>query len=145
MACQLIGLARLGRDAELRYTQSGDPVAALSLAFTYGRKGEDGKRPSQWVDAAIWGKLAEAITPYLKKGGSVFVVLDDVHIETFQKRDGGEGHKLAGRVSTIELAGGTQQPQAPAASQRPASRPAPQRASQPTGTGFDDMDDDIPF
>jgi single-strand DNA-binding protein len=143
MSCQLIGLARLGRDAELRYTQSGDPVAALSLAFSYGRKGEDGKRPTQWVDAAIWGKLAEAITPYLTKGAAVFVVLDDVHIETFQKRDGGEGHKLAGRVSTIELAGVPQaQDPKPAPKPAPASKPAPR---QQTGTGFDDMDDDIPF
>lgn len=143
MSCQLIGLARLGRDAELRYTQSGDPVAALSLAFSYGRKGEDGKRPTQWVDAAIWGKLAEAITPYLTKGAAVFVVLDDVHIETFQKRDGGEGHKLAGRVSTIELAGVPQaQDPKPAPKPAPASKPAPR---QQTGTGFDDMDDDIHF
>lgn len=143
MSCQLIGLARLGRDAELRYTQSGDPVAALSMAFSYGRKGEDGKRPTQWVDAAIWGKLAEAITPYLTKGAAVFVVLDDVHIETFQKRDGGEGHKLAGRVSTIELAGVPQaQDPKPAPKPAPASKPAPR---QQTGTGFDDMVDDIPF
>ena len=43
----LTGLARIGKDAELRYTASNEPVANLSLAFNYGRKGDDGKRPTQ--------------------------------------------------------------------------------------------------
>jgi single-strand DNA-binding protein len=148
MACQLIGLARLGRDAELRYTTDNTPVASLSLAFSYGRKGESGKRPTQWVDASLWGKLAESLCEYLVKGSAVFVVLDDVHIQTFQLREGGEGHKLVGKVATIELAGGGQQSRAPAPApaSRPASRSAPQRQAPPkTNTGFDDMDDDIPF
>lgn len=139
MSCQLIGLARLGRDAELRYTNAGEPVANLSLAFNWGRKGEDGKRPTTWVEAALWGKLAEAIAQYLLKGTSAFVVLDDVHIETFHRRDGGDGHKLVGRVSTIEMAGAATQAH-PQQTTKPAGNPKPQ-----TGTRFDDMDDDIPF
>lgn len=144
---QLFGLARLGRDAAVRYTQAGDPVASLSLAFTYGRKDQDGKRPTQWVDGSLWGKRAEALAPYLLKGTLISVTLDDVHIETFQGTNG-EGHKLAGSVTNVELAGGgapTQPQAAPAA--RPAPRPAP---SQPQTGGqrapnFSDMDDDIPF
>ena len=65
----MIGLARLGRDAEIRTTSQGDSVATLALAFSYGRKGSDGNRPTQWVDAALWGKRAEALAPYLTKGG----------------------------------------------------------------------------
>lgn len=148
---QLFGLARLGRDAELRSTSSGEQVANLSLAFNYGRKGQDGRRPSQWVEGALWGKLAEAISPYLLKGTSVAVTLDDVHIETFEGRDG-PGHKLTGRVTAIDLAGGGERSAAPA----PAPRQAPQRQAQhetprragaaPAGSsGFDDMDDDIPW
>ena len=55
------GLARIGRDVELRTTQSGETVAGLSLAFSFGKKGADGKRPTQWVDASLWGKRAEAL------------------------------------------------------------------------------------
>ena len=43
----LIGLFILGRDAEVRRTSGGDPVATLSLAYNYGRKGADNKRPTQ--------------------------------------------------------------------------------------------------
>ena len=138
----LFGLARLGRDAELRTTAQGEHVAGLSLAFSYGRKGQDGKRPTQWVDGALWGKLAEALAPYLLKGSNVSVTLDDVHIETFRKVDGTDGIKLAGRVSSIELAGGAPQAARPAA---PAPRPAPVSKSTPAGSGFDDIDGDIPF
>lgn len=133
------GLARIGRDVEVRRTAGGDAVASLSLAFTYGRKGEDGKRPTQWVDAALWGKRAEALAPYLLKGGLVAVTLEEVHIQTFQGSNG-PGHKLAGKVLDIELAGGGEKPAARTAA-------APARTAAPTNqaSGFDDMDDDVPF
>jgi single-strand DNA-binding protein len=141
---QLFGLARLGRDAELRTTTQGEHVAGLSLAFSYGRKGQDGKRPTQWVDGALWGKLAEALAPYLLKGSNISVTLDDVHIETFRKDDGTDGIKLVGRVSSIELAGGNQATQAPRPA-APAPRPALAPKAAPAGSGFDDIDSEIPF
>ena len=144
------GLARLGRDAELRTTSQGESVATLALAFSYGRKGSDGNRPTQWVDAALWGKRAEALAPFLAKGGLVSVSLEDVHIETFEGKNG-PGHKLAARVVDVELASPKQASAAPAPA--PAARPAqpPQRQAPapaprgPNGSGIDDMDDDIPF
>ena len=140
------GLARIGRDAEIRHTAGGDAVASLSLAFTYGRKGEDGKRPTQWVDASLWGKRAEALAPYLLKGGMVSVTLEDVALQTFNKSDGSIGTKLVGRVMDIELAGGGQAaaPSAPPPPSPP-PKPTPRPAAPPAGSGFDDMDDDIPF
>lgn len=137
---QLIGLARLGRDAELRKTQGGDSVCSLSLAFNYGRKAQDGNKPTQWVEGTLWGKQAEALEQYLLKGKLVCVTIDEPHIETFEGRNG-TGHKLTGRISSLEFAGGgegQQRQQAPAQSAAPAQRPAP--AAAPA-----DMDDDIPF
>ena len=138
----MYGLARIGRDAEIRNTQGGESVCRLSLAFSYGRKGEDGKRPTQWVDGALWGKRAEALAHYLTKGASVMVTLEDVHIESFSKSDGTQSSKLAGRVSAIEFAGPP--PQRQEAPPPPPPPPPPPRPAQ-TGSGFDDMDDDVPF
>ncbi|SOY65641.1 Single-stranded DNA-binding protein [Cupriavidus phytorum] len=135
---QLFGLARLGRDAELRSTSGGDSVASLSLAFNYGRKGDDGKKPTQWVDGSIWGKRAEALAPYLTKGSLVTVTIEDAHIETFKKSDGSEGTKLIGRVTAIDLAGGGERQAAPAPAPAPRQ---PQRAP----AGGSSFDDDIPF
>lgn len=139
MALHLHGLARIGRDVELRRTTGGEPVANLSLAFNYGRKGEDGKRPTQWVEGVLWGKLAEAVAPYLTKGAAVSVTLEDAHIEELKRSDMTTGTKLIGRVVSIELAGSGERAAAPAPAPRPAAKP-----QQSTGTGFDDMSD-IPF
>lgn len=143
---QLIGLARLGRDAELRTTQSGEKVASFSLAFNFGRRGEDGNRPTQWVDASLWGQRAESLIDYLVRGQQVVVTLDDPHIEEFEGRNG-KGVKLVGKVSQLELAGGRPEgQQAPAQRQAPApaARPAQAPASRPAaGSSIDD--DDIPF
>lgn len=133
------GLARLGRDAELRTTSNGDTVATLALAFT---RRVNGEKLTQWVDGALWGKRAESLAPYLLKGGLVAVTLEDVHIETFTSQKG-DGHKLAGRVIDVELAGGGERTAAPAPRQVHAPRPAP--ATAPMGSGFDDLDSDIPF
>ena len=137
---QLIGLARLGRDCELRTTQSGDAVASLSLAMDY-RAGRE--KETQWVDGALWGKMAETLTQYLVKGKLVCVTLDDVHIEEFQRRDGTAGTKLVGRVSKLELAGGGRDDGERTAP--PVQRQAPKPAPKSSASGFDDMDDDIPF
>lgn len=135
------GLARLGRDAEIRTTSQGESVVTLALAFSYGRKGSDGNRPTQWVDAALWGKRAEALAPYLVKGGLVSVSLEDVHIETFDGKNG-PGHKLVARVVDVELASPKQAGTAPA----PSPAPAPRQAPAPSGgSGFEDMPDDVPF
>lgn len=145
---QLIGLARLGRDAELRSTQGGEKVASMSLAFNWGKKGSDGSRPTQWVDGSLWGARAEALIDYLVKGQQVVVTIDDPHIEEYEGRNG-KGVKLAGRVTQLELAGGKpegqaqQRPTAPPAQAPRQQAPAPQQrpAAPPAG----DMDDDIPF
>lgn len=137
---QLFGLARLGRDAELRTLPNGDHVANLSLAFAYGRKGENNKRPTTWVDGSLWGKRAESLIEYLKKGSLVAVTLEDVHIQTYKTRDGGEGSKIAGKVTAIDLAGGGQ-----AAPPPPPPAPRPPPPPHRPNSGFEDMDDDIPF
>lgn len=143
------GLARIGRDVELRNTPSGDAVINLALAFSWGKKGADGYRSTTWVDATMWGKRAESLAPYLQKGGLVAVSLEEVHSETYQGKSG-EGHKLVGRVVDIELAGGGDKPQQQGYQQAPQQRQqqAPVRAPAPqqrAPSGFDDMDESIHF
>jgi len=137
------GLARIGRDAEVRFIPSGAAVANVSLAFTYGKKGDDGKRPTQWVDASLWGQRVESLAPYLTKGKQIVAYLEDVHIQTYTKGDGTQASKIAARIADLEfVAGGEQSEPRQAAPQRQQER---QPAPQSQGSGFDDMDDDIPF
>ena len=134
------GLARIGRDAEIRYTPGGAAVANVSLAFTYGKKGDDGKRPTQWVDASLWGQRAESLAPYIKKGGQIVAYLEDVSIQTFTKGDGTQATKMVARLIDLEFVSGGEQ-----ASSQPKPQPKPQAAPQSHGSDFDDMEDDIPF
>lgn len=127
------GLARIGRDVEVRFTPKGEAVAGIALAFNYQNKGE---KCTQWIEASLWGKRAESLAPYLRKGGLIAVTVDDVHVETYEGKNG-SGTKLVGRVSDIELAGGS-----------PSEKVAPVAAKEvakASGSGFDNMDSDIPF
>ncbi|CAB5577309.1 Helix-destabilizing protein [Pseudomonas putida] len=141
----LTDIGRIGRDAELRYTASGDAVCNLAIACDYGRKGQDGRRPVQWVDATLWGKQAEAMAQYLVKGQQVHFTIDDAHVEVFTKSDQTQGVKLTGRVIIIKFAGSPpQQSQGNQPAQQPRQqRPAPQPSQQ--GVPPDAFDDDIPF
>ena len=136
------GLARIGKDAEVRFTPGGTAVANVSLAFTYGKKGDDGKRPTQWVDASIWGQRAEPMAPYLLKGKQIVAYLEDVHLQTYTKGDGTQNTKMVARLADLEFVSDnsdhkpTQKPQS--AQQ---SRPAPAQQD----SGFDDFPDDVPF
>jgi single-strand DNA-binding protein len=166
---QMFDTFRIGNDPELRYLGDGTAVCNLSLAFNYGKKDQQGKRPTQWVDAVLWGKHAEAVAEYLFKGSEVTCVIDDPHVEQFTKGDGSLGTKLTGRISTLKLVGGQpqqqnqqqqqqrQQQQRPASNGQQTARPQQQQGSsgnqqqrqqqaapQPQ-PDFDSFDDDIPF
>jgi single-strand DNA-binding protein len=132
---KLIGVGRIGRDVELRYTGSGEPVANISLAWNYGQKDRSGKKPTQWVDATLFGKRAESLAPYLKKGVTLFIDLRDVHVSTFKTKDGTQNSKLTGIIDGVEFAGDRLKESPPSASGRrhdPDNNP-------------DSFDDSIPF
>jgi single-strand DNA-binding protein len=108
-------------------------VANVSLAFSYGKRGDDGKRPTQWVDASLWGQRAESLAPYIKKGGQIVAYLEDVSIQTFTKGDGTQATKMVARLVDLEFVSGGEQ-----ASSQPKPKAAP---AQQQGSGFEDFDD----
>jgi single-strand DNA-binding protein len=63
-------VGRLGRDPELRHTQTSQAVVSFSLATE--EKVKDGKR-TEWHNVTAWGKLAEICAQYLAKGSLVYV------------------------------------------------------------------------
>ena len=136
---QLIDAARIANEPVLRSTPNGDAVINLSLPCDYGRKGQDGKKPTQWVDASLWGKQAEALAPYLVKGQWIAFTLDDVHIEEYQS-GGTTRSKLVGRVSNIKLIGGK-----PEGQQAAKPQTSGQNVRNAPVPGFDNFDDDVPF
>lgn len=157
----LTGIVRLGKDAELRYTPDNQAVMNVALAYNYGKKGQDGNRPTQWIDAALWGARAEALQQHLIKGTAINVVIEDPHIETFQRGNGEPGYKLVGKIIALEFAGGASPQQRDTNQQQQRSSGQQQQQRQQGGNhqrqqhigggggngsyGGGDFDDDIPF
>ena len=132
------GLARIGKDAEVRFTPGGTAVANVSLAFTYGKKGDDGKRPTQWVDASLWGQRVESLAPYLTKGKQIVAYLEDVHIQTYTKGDGTQNTKMVARLADLEFVSDN-------SDHKPTQKPQSAPQSKAQSSGFDDFPDDIEF
>lgn len=70
--CEFIGF--LGKDPDLRYTQSGTACANFSIAVTEKWKTQDGeqKEQTEWIRCVAWKRLAEICGEYLGKGSHVF-------------------------------------------------------------------------
>lgn len=161
---KVILVGNLGRDPEIRYMPSGEPVANITIATSSKYKGKTGEmvEETEWHRVTFFGKLAEIVGQYLKKGRSVYVE-GRIKTRKYTDKDGVEKYAtdiianemqmLGGREGMGEpagddgYAGGGYSRQAPAP--RPqAPAPAPQRqapAQARPASGFDDMDDDIPF
>ena len=128
----IAGQARIGRDAELRHTSSTS-VCNIPLAFN-GGYGE--RKFTTWIEVSIWGKQAEGLSQYLKKGKGVVVTLRDLKLEEFTKKDGTVSTKLTAQLVDLEFSAGGERTEQAAPAPKPA--PAPQ--------SFEDFgDDDIPF
>lgn len=129
------GLARIGRDVELKYTGSNMAVCNVALAFNVGY---GGRKTTTWVEASLWGKQAEGLAPHLLKGTAIVAYLKDIKLEEYTKRDGTTGAKLVGVMTDLEFAGSRQEgEQAPP--------PPPKPAPQPAQSFEDFYDSDIPF
>ena len=72
---KVILVGNLGRDAELRYTPGGAPVATLNMATTevWNDKGGQRQEKTEWHRVVLWGKTAESLSEYLVKGKQIYV------------------------------------------------------------------------
>ena len=75
MVNKAILIGNLGADPEIRYTQSGTPVATFRIATTERWKGQDGQmqESTEWHRIVAWQKLAEICGEYLHKGSRVYI------------------------------------------------------------------------
>lgn len=82
---KVILIGNLGRDPEVRYTQSGSAVANLRLAVSERRKDGDGwKDHTEWISVVCFGKTAENAGQYLSKGRQIYV---EGRMQTRQYKD----------------------------------------------------------
>ena len=82
-------IGRLGKDPEVRDTQSGTKIAKFSLAVDRGRKGRDGEKETDWFNVAVFGRSVEFVEQYVHKGDLVLVA-GRCQIDKYTDRDGGK-------------------------------------------------------
>lgn len=127
----------LGRDPELR-SVNGDSVLGFSIGVQTGTRD---KPNTMWVACSIWGKRATSLQPYLAKGHRV-TVSGSIRMEEYKDKDGTPRTALRMSVDQIDLPPKSEGQAAPA--QQPQQQAQP-RPAPSNGSGFDDMDEDIPF
>ncbi|MBN8761643.1 MAG: single-stranded DNA-binding protein [Thiobacillus sp. 65-69] len=153
---KVILVGNLGRDPEMRYLPSGEAVVNLSVATTDKYKDKSGamQEATEWHRVSFFGRTAEVCGQYLKKGSQVYVE-GSIRTRKYTDKDGVEKYATEIRGDRMQMLGGragggmadmddggynqAPPPRSPSGGQRsvPAARPA--------SSGFDDMDDDIPF
>ena len=88
MLNHIVVMGRLGRDPELRHTQTGTPVASFSLAVDRDFKNkETGERETDWIDVVAWRSTGEFASKYLAKG-RVAVVEGRLQIREWTDKEG---------------------------------------------------------
>lgn len=164
---KVILIGNLGRDPEVRYTPNGNAICNISVATTRNWKDKtsgDKVEETEWHRVVFYDRLAEIAGEYLKKGRPVYVE-GRLKTRKWQDKDGKDVYTTEVIADQMQLLGGregmggdsdggydqgsggrSESRAAPAArSAPPASRPAPTKPAPKSSTGFDDMDDDIPF
>lgn len=166
---KVILIGNLGRDPEVRTFPSGDRVANVTIATTETWKDKqtgERREATEWHRVVFRGGLAGIVEQYLRKGSQIYVE-GSIRSRKYNDKDGME--KSITEIVANEMtmlgsrqgAGGGQgggdsydgggydsappPRRAPAPAPR-AAAPAPRQAPAPqASSGFDDMDDDIPF
>ena len=157
---KVIIVGNLGKDPEMRSFPNGDQIANVTIATTDRWKDKTSgemKEATEWHRVNFNGRLAEIVGQYLKKGSQVYVE-GSLRTRKWTDKDGVEKYTTEIRADQMQMLGSRQgmgggggssdsdeggysAPRAPAARPAPVAKAVPAKAA----SGFDDMDDDIPF
>ena len=147
---KVILLGNLGKDPEIKYMPNGNAVANITLATseTWNDKNSGEKQEkTEWHRVVFFGKLAEIVGQYLKKGSKIYVE-GKLQTRKWQGQDGQDRYTtevvvdIGGTMQMLDSRGG-EGGYAPAQQAAPAQQRAPQQAAP--AMVDDGFDDDIPF
>lgn len=96
-----IGLGRMVRDPEVRYTQTGKPVAQFTIAINRPYKNADGNYDADFINCVAWGKVGERIGNTVHKGQRVLVE-GAIQVRSYEGKDGVKRTATEINVSNFE-------------------------------------------
>jgi single-strand DNA-binding protein len=120
-----------GKDAETRFTPSGEAVTQFSVAL---QSGYGDKQVTTWINCNMWGKRGETIAAYLTKGTRIGIT-GELTNRKYEAKDGSEKYSLELRVSDVTLLGA-----------KDGGAPRQEPSNEQKGMGsVEDFEDQIPF
>jgi single-strand DNA-binding protein len=144
---KVILIGNLGRDPEIRYTQSGDPIANFSIATNEAWTDKSGQKQerTEWHRVEVFGRTAQVARDYLTKGRSVYIE-GTIRYDEWTDKDGNKRNttkiRVSGPNSRLVLLGGRGEGGG-GGERGPGSGPAAEGA--PAAEDFQATDDDVPF
>jgi single-strand DNA-binding protein len=152
---KVILVGNCGRDPEIRYLPSGQAVANISIATSLKRKDKTSGEmieDTQWHRVTFYDRLAEIAGDYIKKGRPVYVE-GRLKYGKYTDKDGVEKNTVDIIATELQLLGAREgatgstssEDQSPSRLSSASNARESVAAKSSTKTGFDDMDDDIPF
>ena len=129
------GVGTIGKEIELKVTQSQIPVCSFSLACTRKFKDASGERTTDWFACTAWRKTAELIAQYFTKGDKIMVE-GDLQLRSYDK-DGGKVYVTDLIVESFDFCGGQKK------TEKPQVNPAP--TADNTFHPVMDSDTTLPF
>ena len=141
---KVILVGNLGADPETRYMPSGSAVTNIRVATTESWKDKDTgdqQERTEWRSVAFFGRLAEIVAEYLRKGSQVYIE-GKLRTRKWQDREGNDRWSTEVVANELQMLGGRPGSNAPAQAPAPAAAQVGADAPQPPPGEFDD---DIPF
>ena len=140
MLNKIIVMGRLGRDPEVRYTNSGKPVASFTLAVDRDFKGQDGRRETDWLQIVAWDAKARFAQQYFRKGQQALVE-GRLQVRDWIAEDGSKRRACEIVADNIYFAGAKATP----ASEGNADEATLSSPAQVSMTELEGEDDGLPF
>ncbi|MCB0326906.1 MAG: single-stranded DNA-binding protein [Bdellovibrionales bacterium] len=136
---KVILVGNLGADPEMRYTQSGTPVATLSIATSERWTSKEGQKEekTEWHRVVLWSRMAELASQYLSKGRQVYIE-GKIQTRSWDDKDGQKRYTTEIVGTSMQFLGGRSD-SASSGMDTPADIPPP------PDFGSAGADEDIPF
>ena len=137
-------LGSLGQDPDIRYTAGGAAVANISIATNEQWKDKESgemQERTEWHRVVFFGRLAEIVGEYLRKGSQVYVE-GRIQTRKWQDKEGKDRYTTEIVANEMQMLGSKSGGTTASFDQSP-QQSAPAASSEKSST--DDFDDDIPF
>ena len=144
---KVILIGNLGKDPEMRYTQSGEPIANFSLATSENWTDKSGQKQerTEWHRVEVFGKTAQVVRDYCQKGKQVYLE-GSIRYDEWTDKDGNKKYmtkiRVSGPGSRLVLLGSRGEGGARGGGSEP---PRETGGGAPPADDFQVSDDDVPF